>query len=468
MLLANYVLCPHKGRFFSNPFPRILAFPVVVVGIVLAGFSTLASPALAQTPRPSLEGNVSAYSSPSAFDLNGRHVVTLPGTGFGKFGSPYLEIGGDAPTHLGYGAFVLIRGKFDSHQNAWVATAVFTRDEENEKLSGVGVVDKVLSRGSETILRADGHRMRLTGTTKTEFSKKLATLADVQPGTPIRFSGNLSPDGSLSLSEARFFPAVVKKPKGIPVLETYEDHLTAPDYAHGTAGRVKLGLFGGWHKIPADPKLQDRVNRVGMLVVPAYQNAMAEDDPLKIHFRFYAVDDKAYRGEICHSGGLVLIPTQVIDRLKNDDQLATLLADGVAFSLQNQWNRTITSLRVMEGVIFAGDVVGAFIPGAGLVGIIGGGVAENKYFKMLQQQRARVSLALMADAGFDLHQAPVAWQLLAPRRPVQNAEKELPKDHYPPISNYILGVLHQEYRTTPECPTSTVSVESIRDSSAKK
>ncbi len=59
----------------------------------------------------------------------------------------------------------------------------------------------------------------------------------------------------------------------------------------------------------------------------------------------------------------------------------------------------------------------------------------------MEEQRARVALALMADAGYDPWQAPEAWRLLAP--------KKRPKDPdslaYPERSGYQLRFLDQQY-----------------------
>ena len=43
-----------------------------------------------------------------------------------------------------------------------------------------------------------------------------------------------------------------------------------------------------------------------------------------------------------------------------------------------------------------------------------------------RQQSGRVSLYLLSDAGYDLHQAPVAWWLLASKKPKDPVDISIP------------------------------------------
>jgi hypothetical protein len=130
--------------------------------------------------------------------------------------------------------------------------------------------------------------------------------------------------------------------------------------------KVRLSQAGGicgWHKVPADQALQERVRRVGMSVVPEYQKLLPTDDPSKSPFRFYVVDEANIRSDLFCNEALVLIPKQVLERLKNDDQLASLLADGVAYNLQRQSAALVASNGELVGVEIASYAV-AGVPGA--------------------------------------------------------------------------------------------------------
>jgi len=204
--------------------------------------------------------------------------------------------------------------------------------------------------------------------------------------------------------------------------------------------QVKVGL-GRWHTIPADQPLQQRVHRIGMAIVPAYQRAMADDNPSKIHFRFFAVDDAKTRTDVCLLDGAVLIPNQVVERLKSDDQLAAVLADGVAYNLQRQAAKQVTMNRAAWGAEIAGEVAGAFVPGLGSAMLATSGVVGGNAEIAMQEERLRIALALMHDAGYDPWQAPQAWRLLEP--------KKLPADivslPYPDTSCYQIAILNLRY-----------------------
>jgi hypothetical protein len=66
----------------------------------------------------------------------------------------------------------------------------------------------------------------------------------------------------------------------------------------------------------------------------------------------------------------------------------------------------------------------------------------------MEEQRGRVALSLMEDAGYDPWQAPEAWRLLEP--------KKLPADlnslKYPNRSGYQLGILNLQYSLTTAKP----------------
>ena len=98
-------------------------------------------------------------------------------------------------------------------------------------------------------------------------------------------------------------------------------------------------------------------------------------------------------------------------------------------------------MRKELGVDIAIDVAGAFVPGLGLA-VLGPGLFTSKEIATMQEERLRIALALMSDAGFDPWQAPEAWRLLA-------SPKKLPADlaslTYPDSSCYQLGILSLQY-----------------------
>ena len=109
----------------------------------------------------------------------------------------------------------------------------------------------------------------------------------------------------------------------------------------------QMGDICGWHVAPTDAGLQERVARVGAKLVPAFQKQMNDDERAKIHFRFYVVDEPRLRSDFGCSTGVILVPKQMADRLKNDDQsrpyLPTELRPTWRGSRQDWWLNTTAS-----------------------------------------------------------------------------------------------------------------------------
>jgi hypothetical protein len=133
---------------------------------------------------------------------------------------------------------------------------------------------------------------------------------------------------------------------------------------------------------------------------------------------------------------------QVVARFKNDDQLAAVLADGVAFNLQRQAARIVEANRVLLGAEAASLTAAAFIPLVGLPDLIAGNLAASKIQTEMEEQRGRVALELMATAGYDPWQAPEAWRLAAPKE----LSTDLSSLTYPDRSGYQFAILNHTYR----------------------
>lgn len=157
----------------------------------------------------------------------------------------------------------------------------------------------------------------------------------------------------------------------------------------------------GWHRLSTDTALQARVWRVGMRVVPEYQKKLAADDAARIRFRFYAVDDPKTRSEFACTLGLILIPELVVKRFTTDDQLAAVLADGIAADLQWQqfWHGPEKYVWLGEN---AAELAANFATPSGFLGVEGGELLVNReLMKHLEEQRGRMALGMLADAGYD-------------------------------------------------------------------
>ena len=405
------------------------------------------------------EGYVTAVDAATGFDVDGTHVTTSPETAYGRIdGKPDKD---QAPLKdsLRVGLYVQVVGSMAG--GSIRASSVLWSDNSGRKLHGFGVIDRVICPGSEPVYEADGYRMQIRASTQVSFRGSLKSLADVGTNTWVSYEGKRDKAGVLVTTEARFFSAKSGKSKAKqdqPDQVPTEDSLVSADGRllprHAKVRMSDSGGVCGWHKVPGDKALQERVHRIGMSVVPAYQKHLAADDASKIKFRFYAVNETKVRSDISCTEGVVLVPQQVVERLKNDDQLAAILADGVAYSLQLQAARNFwgKSGKTIEVASVAADA--AFLV-ANPIGVL---LANETFVKVasrlietkLEEQRGRVTLALMANAGYDPWQAPEAWRLLAPKHLLTDTGSL----KYPDRSGYMLGILGLQYahEATPTGP----------------
>ena len=422
--------------------------------------AVLAFPLIAEPTYFPIEGYINGIHPPMGFEVYGRQFVITPETAFGLIGSNSTSSTSPLREALRIGVYVRVAGRDLGPFKPLLATTVMIRDDWDRKISGIGVITRILSPAPTAVFEADGYLIRITPSTQLTFLGDLSTLDEVSENTWIHFSGKRGKDGILEAAKAQFLPAKPTKFKAVKDLEIVtvqtrpagakDDGMTSKATGALVSSddgaslqqdeQLKIGL-GRWHTLPADQPLQQRVHRVGMSLVPRYQREMADGDPTKIHFRFYAVDDAKTRTEICLLDGAVLIPKQVVERLKSDDQLAAVLADGVAYNLQREAAREVKLNRAAWGVVFAGEVAGALVPGLGPAMLMTSDVAGGNAEIAMQEERLRVALTLMRDAGYDPWQAPEAWRLLDPKKLPAN----LASLTYPDTSCYQIGILNLQY-----------------------
>jgi hypothetical protein len=416
----------------TSRFSRLLAALFLAV---------LSIPVLAQTYP--IEGYISMVRQPASFEVSGRWFTISPATEFGLMGSFATSTKGPLRDELRVGIYVQVAGKEAYTMGPIMATTVLVHDQWHENLSGLGVITRVLSPGDDPVFDADGYRIRITPDTKVSFYGDLDSLDDVAANTWVSFSGKRDKDGVIEATKAHFIPAKptkFKAVKGLEVRTVQTRPAGSSDNALISEGKgtpaaptdgaslehdeeLKIGL-GRWHTLPA-------------ALVPAYQREMADDDSSKIHFRFFAIEDNKLRGNINLLDGAVLISRQAVERLSSDDQLAAVLADGVAYSLQRQAAQQVKMNRIAWGA----GIAEMFVPGVGFAMLAANGVAGGDPETLMKQERLRVALALMRDGGFDPWQAPQAWRMLELKKLPANVASI----DYPDISCYQIQILNLQY-----------------------
>ena len=440
--------------------PLIPASAFLSFAFLTANCFVLLASAVQTQPPKTIQGYVISVDSPQRFFVDETEVDTTASTVYQWLGEAPAA-GAASPPAVKVGVYIQASGSGADH--LIYADIVRVAKQTGKKLDGFGLIDSVIEARPLPVFDADGYRIRIAPYTTLSFSGRLKTLADVGTNTWVKYEGALDKSGDLIATQAEFSPGVngKKKPSeaakdsALPtVIPAQPSRIDAEGDFVSLHAKVRMNSAGGpcgWHRVWAHPALQQRVWRVGMSLVPAFQKRMAADARAKIPFRFFVIDEPKTRTGVLCQNGLILVPEQAVNRLQSDDQLAALLAIAVGWDLQIQSPHLKSQGWELLAVQGAGYASEAFVPFASVAAGAGADVAAARIDIGFLHQCARVSLALMSDAGFNPWAAPEAWRLLAP--------KKLPKHpsslNYPNLSTYELKILRQQYRR--DEPPQTVS-----------
>jgi hypothetical protein len=427
--------------------------------LVAALFTLIPTAVLHAQPSP-VHGYITAVYPPEGFDVNGEHVQMTADTAFGPIGAKDPPVrNGPLRDLIAVGAWVEAYGDRDRSTKTLTAQTVLIRDDQNQKLAALALILKVDSTAPELVFEADGYRVRVTQTTEVRLPKDVKSQAGVHAGQWVLYEGKLAQDGLLDAGKARFLSDDRGKDKSAKVADVSSNPSDTPPANAGPVAANAQSLANATdqagtnicagdtidfddsnsYKISKDQALQARVRRIGMNLVPAYQKRLPETDPDRINFLFCAIEN-GVRDDL-RSSNTILVPAKLAARFQNDDQLAAVLADGIAYTLQQQ-TPPLVLVKPNRAELTKAAVMGA----AAMVPYAGAGVAStyNLYEsdKAAKEQRERVALALMADAGYDPWEAPEAWRLAAPNK----VPFDIGKLKYPGRSEDLLEILNRLYR----------------------
>lgn len=158
----------------------ILARALLVACVCLAAKCSSAQP----MQQPSLDGYVTATPSARLFEIQGKRFKISATTEYGYLGKALIQIGeGTLHDSLQTGAYVHVLGLPDQRTQVLEARAVYLRNDLDHKLSGVGVIDKVISPGPDPTFRADGYLLHLTSASDLTFAAT-STASPTSAPTP--------------------------------------------------------------------------------------------------------------------------------------------------------------------------------------------------------------------------------------------------------------------------------------------
>ena len=423
----------------------------------------------AQQPAAAVDGYVTRAVSAADFDQNGLKVVVTPRTKFSSDVTGHRG-GPEAAGMLYVGEPVSIYGKPHRNEHLITATEIIFHAQAQSEVVGYAVIDRILSplKSGEILVRADGYPIRINTATKIKFTSPLNSLSDATPNVWIAYKGALHSDETIIAQAAVLSPNVIGNREDKLIEKTDYD----PSKVSDSAGQDPLRklLFGADpKKVPPyhDAAMQARIDRIGKSLIPDYQKALHQSDETKILFQFQLVDGPQWRNAWALPSGVILVPRQIVESLQNDSQLAAVLADAVSCALEKQMYReqpsnTTKAIAELTSVLVGGGAVVSTVATVSAVTLSKYGYAGNIYGangaveRQNQDQRGRVALSLMQDAGYDIDEAPKAWWALSAKDPNHVADSPMP-DRAINLYRFLGAIWHNDADTLkPTTPPQSV------------
>jgi len=191
-------------------------------------------------------------------------------------------------------------------------------------------------------------------------------------------------------------------------------------------GQIQIGQYS--YKLADDIELQGYVNMVGERVIPEHQRTLSEDDPNKIFFRFYVIDNEVPNA-FAFPNGMIFIHTGLLDIIENEAQLATVLGHEIAHVTHEHGRdryETTMITKLGKGLIDIGaDFVnikgllgstGLSAQAVGLIGDVSSAFTPEAIANVIkpqpkrESQADRVGVYYAHQAGYDVREGAKLWK----------------------------------------------------------
>src|SRR6185369_16176210 len=137
-------------------------------------------------------------------------------------------------------------------------------------------------------------------------------------------------------------------------------------------------------------------------------------NPQKIHFQFRVVQDKNFNA-VCYPMGMIVIHSEIFNLLENEAQLAAVLSHEIAHATQEHMFREQEHNKKRRTALMIGSLVAAgmgYYSISRILTMVNVAMVRG-YGRTLENQSDRLAIQYMADAGYDVREAPRVWKLVA-------------------------------------------------------
>jgi hypothetical protein len=261
----------------------------------------------------------------------------------------------------------------------------------------------------------DGQKVSLENKAKIKGEDEWKSLSftsfdDMQLGAEVRVKGIRKSDGIVYANTVTTKPNdFSKNEKALRLKLNQNLGLTGIEVDAGAVKKLSNGtaVIGGQKfKLVEDLAVQTYVNKVGFKLVPRYIKDLDRNDPSKISFRFYVVEDETINA-FAFADGSVFIHTGLLKILKTEAQLAGVIGHEMAHATHEHSRKSIDSVFSKTKTILQNNV----LQDDSLI-TFGLGIFANKFSRDMENQADRVGLRYMYDAGYDPREVPKIWREL--------------------------------------------------------
>lgn len=353
--------------------------------------------------------------------------------------------------HLTVGARVDLAGTYTTADTFAASSLLDYSIQQADSLQGSGVLEEDprregLQKGAEPVW-IDGYKLDLTLSTKFQSPRgeESSGRVSLRAGMQVTYAASHGSGGRLIVDSMQVAENQRAAYEG-NFLKLFAGTITPPDYRRRVPGTIRFA-HGAAVEIVADSTVQDFVSRLGMELVPEYQKQLPDGDSAKVPFRFLVVRSSstgrepnfiAINGTLPHMDqdygydygyayshstermkqvmalptGLLLIPDVAIANLHNEAQLASLLSYGITAVLQKDvddaWRTARSKSPQDKADLFA-------------------------EFLSINEQVLRLGIRQTYLAGYDIREAPWAWDVALGRsakNPVGGGPSKIIKPWY--------------------------------------
>jgi len=297
-------------------------------------------------------------------------------------------------------------------------------------VAGSALIDAILplpagAAPTDRLVRADGYPILIPAAAKSTFAKPLSSPSDIRENVWIDFNGIQRPDGIVVADKVSFRQNILSRgDEELQATWDYDPSAVDPASHQNSLDKWFRGVDPSKFPPYKDEAAQKRITAIGQRIAPRFEANLPNEEKTRINFSFYLLDAPKWRDAVALPNGIVLVPYSLTQRLSDDTKLAATLADKVAWLIEKQ--PLILPKSVADvGIDWSEVAAEVVVPAAGLVSS-----ARDRYKKdksrVLAEQRDRVSLSLLRDAGYNLQQAPQTWWLLSSKQPRDVSEIHMP------------------------------------------